>query len=143
LRPAAQLCLSAAACTAAAGLPVLYVDSMGGFAASRVAQLLQSGPALLGNADTRRALETLRAAHAFDAHAALALLDSLLRTDDAAGGEDAAEGAEGERVRPALLVLDSASALLSPLLSTAHAQGAHAACGAMAWRSDCSHQAGR
>ncbi len=118
----AQLCLSAAACAAAAGLPVLYMDSTGGFAASRLAQLQQLGatpPA--SNAAARAALEAVRAACAFDVHAALALLDALLRgargRDDVdADADTMADGADEPPLRPALLILDSASALISPLL---------------------------
>ncbi len=115
----AQLCLSAAACAAAAGLPVLYIDSTGGFAASRLAQLQQLGatpPA--SNAAARAALEAVRAAYAFDVHAALALLDALLRGASAGGDADADADAMADEppLRPALLILDSASALISPLL---------------------------
>jgi RecA/RadA recombinase len=129
--PLPQLCLFAAASAAAAGLQVLFIDSTGGFSALRIAQLLQHVAAPpTSNADARRALDTVRVAHAFDVHAALALLDDALRGEREADADGAAADADGPapssapRVRPALLVCDSASALLSPLLTTSHAQGA-------------------
>ena len=119
--PHAQLCLSAAAANAAAGRPVLYLDSTGGFSAARVAELQQHGPAPPATAEAaRQALGGVRAARAFDVHAALALLDVLLR---GAPSQDALGDGEEAQQRPALLICDSASALLSPLLTTAHPQG--------------------
>jgi hypothetical protein len=130
---AAQLCLSAAAATAAAGGSVLYLDSTGGFSAARVAELQQHGRDPPAHAEAaRRALGGVRAARAFDVHAALALLDALLRGERAQPGQDATLDADETMPRPALLICDSASALLSPLLTTAHPQGesrAMAMCG--------------
>lgn len=108
LTPLAQLCLAATAAAAARGLRVLYLDSTGGFSANRLLQLLT-----LHNAATtesvRAALAAVRAVRVSEVYAALAVLDELLR-----GGPAAA---------PALLVCDSASALLSPLLNHKLQQG--------------------
>lgn len=83
---------------------MLYVDSTAGFSASRVAQVLlpQGAPA------SRAALSRVRRAAAFDVHDALLVLDAALR---------------GEGGPVALVVVDSASALLAPLLTTRHPQG--------------------
>ena len=90
---------------------MLFVDATGGFSASRLAQLAQQEAA---TADAqRRALELVRCVKAFDVHEALRLLDGLLR----------GHGGIAARTRPALLVFDSVSALLSPLLTTKHSQG--------------------
>ena len=103
---------------------MLYLDSTGGFSAARVAELQQHGRAPPANAEAaRHALAGVRAARAFDVHVALALLDSLLRGERATPSQGAPPDGEETLPRPALLICDSASALLSPLLSTAHPQG--------------------
>jgi hypothetical protein len=97
---------------ARSGQEVLFVDATGGFSVSRLAQLAQQEAATAEA--QRRALESVCCVKAFDVHEALRLLDGLLR---GGGGSFAA------RPRPALLVFDSVSALLSPLLTTKHSQG--------------------
>ncbi len=115
------MCLSAAAAVARSGQEVLFVDTTGGFKAARLAQLhaLQSGTVATAEAQ-RRTLGGVRCAQAFDVHEALRLLDALLR----GGVLDGTQDASAQARRPALVVFDSASALLSPLLTTKHAQGA-------------------
>lgn len=104
---------------------MLYLDSTGGFSAARVAELQQHGRAPPATAEaSRHALSGVRAARAFDVHSALALLDALLRGDRGAPSQDEAADGVQPHPRPALLICDSASALLSPLLTTAHPQGA-------------------
>ena len=103
---------------------MLYLDSTGGFSAARVAELQQHSRAAPATAEAaRQALGGVRAARAFDVHAALALLDALLRGECDAPSQDAPADGEEAQQRPALLIVDSASALLSPLLTTAHPQG--------------------
>lgn len=119
MRPYSQLCLSAAAAAALRGHSVVFVDTTRGFSATRLAQLVSthaSGQALSQEVQ-RRALTSVRCARVFDVHSALQLVEELR----AGGGHnhDAAQQAD----RPALLVVDSVSALLSPLLTTKHAQG--------------------
>ena len=103
---------------------MLYLDSTGGFSAARVAELQQHSRAAPATAEAaRQALGGVRAARAFDVHAALALLDALLRGERGAPSQDAPADGEEAQERPVLLIVDSASALLSPLLTTAHPQG--------------------
>jgi len=102
-----QLCLCAAACAASKGLGVLYVDTTAGFCAARLAYFLQrscTGP-------SAARLSAVRCVRAFDAHAVLALLNELASD----GGTLALP--DGQVLRPSLLVVDSVSAVLSPLLS--------------------------
>ena len=111
-----QLCLSAAAAAALRGHSVVFVDSTRGFSATRLAQLLSAHASsqALSQEVQRRALTSVRCTRVFDVHAALQLVEELR-----SGGGHAAQRAD----RPALLVVDSVSALLSPLLTTKHAQG--------------------
>jgi RAD51-like protein 3 len=114
-----QLCLSAAAAAALRGHSVVFVDTTRGFSATRLAQLvsaLASGQALSQEVQ-RRALMSVRCTRVFDVHSALQLVEQLR-----AGGGHNHEAAQ-QADRPALLVVDSVSALLSPLLTTKHAQG--------------------
>ena len=107
-----QLCLSAAAAVALSGKAVVIVDTTGGFSAIRLTQLLGQ---LTSGRDVsqevqRRTIESVRCCRVFDVHAALQLLEQL--RSDVQGGPS-----------PSLLIVDSVSALLSPLLTTKHPQG--------------------
>lgn len=111
-----QLCLSAAAAVALSGKAVVIVDTTGGFSAIRLTQLLGQ---LTSGRDVsqevqRRTIESVRCCRVFDVHAALQMLEQL-RSD----GQASEEGAPS----PSLLIVDSVSALLSPLLTTKHPQG--------------------
>ena len=114
-----QMCLSATAAAALRGHSVVFVDSTRGFSATRLAQLLSAHASsqALSQEVQRRALTSVRCSGVFDVHAALQLVEELR----AGGGHN--QDAAQQAYRPALLVVDSVSALLSPLLTTKHAQG--------------------
>jgi len=103
---------------------VLYLDSTAGFSAARLAYFMQRESSA-GPAAPR--LAEVRCVRAFDVHAVLAVLDEL------ASGGGMLSLAGGASLRPSLVVVDSASVVLSPLLTTKHSQGAlgavhHGAC---------------
>lgn len=103
--------LSAAACAAVGGHAVLYLDTTCGFSAIRLSEILKEW-AVRGDV-SRVALSRICVATAFDVHELLSLLDGVLRGD----------GEGGQQLAPALVVVDSVTAVVSPLLNTKHAQG--------------------
>ena len=97
---------------------MLFLDSTKGFSAARLAYFVQrtaAGPA----ANAASLLSEVHCVRAFDVHNMLTLLDEL----SASGGTLSLP--DGKLLRPSLVVVDSVSAVLSPLLTTKHYQGAN------------------
>ena len=129
-----QLCLSAAASAAALGHRVVYVDTGACFSASRVKEFHRGF--VTDDADgaeveqhlnlTLDLITVLRVHDVFELFKALEELGLGLAGDPGAPGDG---GLEGEREfldiggQLGLLVIDSLSSLLSPVLTRAHHQG--------------------
>jgi RAD51-like protein 3 len=135
-----QLCLMAAAATAARGERVLYVDTSGAAAPARLAAMLRAMPRA-GGASVAAALGRVEVVRAHEARGALAALDALLLRfpsadpvlpDAAAGGAPPAPAPPDDA--PRLIVLASIGAIVAPVLgggSGGHSQG-HALLAALA-----------
>lgn len=116
-----QLCLSAAASFAALGHRVVYVDTTGGFSAMRVKQFHRGF--FTEDADktevAQHLKQTLNLIAVHSCHDVFSLLHLLSQL-----GEEASEDDNNpEHATMGLLVIDSLSSLLSPLLTKAHHQG--------------------
>jgi len=116
-----QLCLSAAASFAALGHRVVYVDTGGGFSAMRIKQFHRGF--LTEDADegevARNLRQTLNLIAVHRCHDVFSLLHLISQL-----GEEASEDDNNpDRATMGLLVIDSLSSLLSPLLTKAHHQG--------------------
>ena len=100
------------------------MDTTGGFCAARLAQLVslqqRHQPSNTSQETQRAALCSVRCVRAFDVHAALRLIDDLRAGVGLAPGEAATSHGDSH---PSLLILDSVTALLSPVLTTKHSQG--------------------
>ena len=116
-----QLCLSAAASAAALGHRVVYVDTTGGFSATRIKQFHRG---FFADDAAREEVvahlkQTLNLIAVHRCHDVFSLLNLLSQL-----GEEASEDDNNpEHATMGLLVIDSLSALLSPLLTKAHHQG--------------------
>ena len=116
-----QLCLSAAASFAALDNRVVYVDTTGGFSATRIKQLhrgffAEDAEKAVVEEHLDKTLNLIAVHKCHDVFSLLTLLSQL--------GEEASEDDNNpERATMGLLVIDSLSALLSPLLTKAHHQG--------------------
>lgn len=116
-----QLCLSAAASAAALGHRVVYVDTTGGFSATRIKQFHRG---FFADDAAREEVvahlkQTLNLIAVHRCHDVFSLLNLLSQL-----GEEASEDDNNpEHATMGLLVIDSLSSLLSPLLTKAHHQG--------------------
>ena len=116
-----QVCLSAAASAAALGHRVVYVDTTGGFSGSRIRDFHRGF--VTEDADKQEVAEhlkqTLNLIAIHRVHDVFTLLNLLSQL-----GEEASEDDNNpEHATMGLLVIDSLSSLLSPLLTKAHHQG--------------------
>ena len=116
-----QVCLSAAASAAALGHRVVYVDTTGGFSGSRIKDFHRGF--VTEDADKQEVAEhlkqTLNLIAVHRVHDVFTLLNLLSQL-----GEEASEDDNNpEHATMGLLVIDSLSSLLSPLLTKAHHQG--------------------
>jgi len=116
-----QVCLSAAASAAALGHRVVYVDTTGGFSGSRIKDFHKGF--VTADADAREVQDhlkqTLNLIAVHRVHDVFTLLNLLSQL-----GEEASEDDNNpEHATMGLLVIDSLSSLLSPLLTKAHNQG--------------------
>jgi RAD51-like protein 3 len=84
---------------------VLWIDTTAGFSATRLVYFLQR----VATGSAAAALSAVRCVKAFDIHEVLSILDEL--------------STNAEQAPPALLVVDSVSSVVSPLLSVKHQQG--------------------
>ena len=116
-----QVCLSAAASFAALGHRVVYVDTGGGFSATRIKQFHRGF--LTEDADegevARNLRQTLDLIAVHRCHDVFSLLHLLSQLAEEASEDDN----NPDRATMGLLVIDSLSSLLSPLLTKAHHQG--------------------
>ncbi|GBG33806.1 DNA repair protein RAD51-like 4 [Hondaea fermentalgiana] len=112
--------------TSARGGRVRFIDASNAFHASRFSQLCDQHLAAHKSANDLRAkaLQRVRVIQAFDAQALNVALASISRAEE--DGDD--ENSERASLGPLrLLVLDSISAIFSPILGGKHSTAAHAA----------------
>ncbi|GAQ77799.1 DNA repair protein RAD51 [Klebsormidium nitens] len=124
-----QLCLQAAAAAALElRASVAFIDTSNSFSAHRLAQIVTGlhgkDKFVEHKQELRNVARRVLCFKAFDIYTALRLLDDLLVHMDGAESKRGGDGNQGDFFQKLqLLILDSASAIISPVLGGAHTQG--------------------